>query len=207
MERLARPIALGIALMALAALLTRTGLSMQEDGRGLGPTLWALGRYFTILTNLLVVVGLGAWGLGAHRIGPSLLAALTLAIGIVGVVFHLLLADLQDLQGLPLLVDHVFHTAVPLATALWWLTLAPKHPIPATHPLLWLIWPLAYAVYAILRGLADGIYPYPFLNPEKLGWAGLAQSMAGLLVAFALAGYAMWGLARWLRPGQSAKPS
>jgi hypothetical protein len=65
---------------------------------------------------------------------------------------------------------------------------------------------LVYSIYAVARGLLlDGEYPYGFLDLAELGWAGLAQSMTGFLVAFALSAYLLWGTAKLLSR-QSAKP-
>ena len=70
--------------------------------------MWELMRYFTILTNALVAIFL-AFNLLREPQSASRLAGVTLAIGIVGVVYHLLLANLNDLMGIEILVDHALH--------------------------------------------------------------------------------------------------
>jgi hypothetical protein len=54
--------------------------------------------------------------------------------------------------------------------------------------LVWVACPLVYAVYAIARGLADGTFPYFFLNPDKTGWIGVGAYLIGLGALFYLAG-------------------
>jgi hypothetical protein len=54
--------------------------------------------------------------------------------------------------------------------------------------LVWIICPLAYAVYARIRGLAAGTFPYFFLNPETTGWLGVVAYILGLGAVFYVAG-------------------
>jgi hypothetical protein len=200
-----RSVAITIVALVGLALVLRVYLSMPEHNGIVLATIWDMARYFTILTNALVAIILVAHiAFGGQT--ASRLAGITLAISIVGVVYHLLLAHLQDLSGLELVVDHIFHTIVPLGMFSWWLLFAPKAPLGPLSPITWLVWPLVYSIYAVARGLLlDGEYPYGFLDLAELGWAGLAQSMTGFLVAFALSAYLLWGTAILLGR-QSAKP-
>ena len=78
---------------------------------------------------------------------------------------------------------------------LWWAGFAPKTPLSRLSPIRWILWPVWYAVYAVLRGMMDGQYPYFFLNLDELGWEGLGLSIAQFLVAFLIAGYALYAVA------------
>jgi hypothetical protein len=53
----------------------------------------------------------------------------------------------------------------------------------------WLAYPLAYFAASLTRGALTGIYPYPFLNLELLGYERLALNAVALLVAFAVVGW------------------
>ena len=193
-----RLMAFTIIIIAIAALVVRVQLTAPDYGGDVGLAMWALMRYFTILTNALVALIL-AFHLLHEPQSASRLAGLTLAIGIVGVVYHLLLANLAELEGIEILVDHALHTIVPLMTFLWWAGFAPKKPLSLLSPIRWIVWPAGYAIYAVLRGMMDGKYPYFFLNLEKLGWDGLGISIAQFLVAFLIAGYALYAVALVLR--------
>ncbi len=200
-----RVMAFAIAVIAGTALVLRVQLSMPDHGGDAGLAMWEMMRFFTVLTNAMVALILLFHLLDGAQ-SASRLAGMTLSICIVGVVYHLLLAHLTDLSGLELAVDHAFHTVVPLLTFLWWASFAPKAGLGVLAPLRWLLWPAGYSVYAIARGLyLDGQYPYPFLNLAELGWQGLAESLASFLIAFAIAGYVLWGVAKLLarqsRPG------
>ena len=82
---------------------------------------------------------------------------------------------------------------------LWWAGFAPKNAFIAAvaNPLDTLARRLA--VYAVLRGMMDGQYPYFFLNLDELGWEGLGLSIAQFLVAFLIAGYALYVVAVLLK--------
>ena len=190
-----RSIAIVIVFMVVAAIVTRVYLNLPENNGSVGAALWQMMRYFTILTNALVAILL-ALHIWYRPQSASLLAGTTLAISIVGVVFHLLLSHLVDLEGIEILIDLAFHTFVPLMTFVWWVFFAPKSPLSYVSPLSWLIWPGVYAVYAVARGKIDSEYPYYFLNLGELGWGGLAVSVGQFLLAFLVAGYALYGLAR-----------
>ena len=199
-----RLMAFAIILVVIAAIITRVQISAPDHGGDVGLALWAMMRFFTILTNALVALIL-AFHLLHEPQSASRLAGITLAICLVGVVYHLLLAHLVEFQGIEILVDHAFHTIVPLMMFLWWAAFAPKVPLSFLSPIRWLVWPGLYAVYAVLRGMMDGTYPYYFLNFDELGWEGLGISVGQFLLAFLIAGYVLLGVARLLGR-QSDKP-
>lgn len=200
MSSTARASAALIATLIVVALVIRFSLELEEYGGDAVAALWDMARFFTILTNTLVA-GMMAAAVAGRAPPPVLAGALTLAIAIVGVVYHVLLADLANFTGWSLVSDRLFHYVAPASTVIWWAVFAPKRPLSVTAPLVWLVWPGVYCVYAVARGMVDGTYPYPFLNLGELGWAGLATSVGGLLIAFTIAGYGLWALARLLSRG------
>lgn len=197
---MARGLTGAIALMVAVALILQVGLTMAPEGPTFWQTLWGMARFFTVLTNtaigvvcLLVAVG--------FRPGRQVQAALFLAIAAVAIVYHTLLAHLIDVSGLAAALDALFHTVIPVAYGLYWLCFAPKTGLRAAHVPLWLSFPVAYCLYAVLRGQLDGVYPYPFLDVAARGWGGVALAATGLLLAFWLAGLAIVALAdRLTRP-------
>ena len=125
-------------------------------------------------------------------------AGALLSILMVGVIYHLILARLWASQGLAYWADQGLHTAVPLATLGWWLAFAPKDIRLRDLPF-WLIWPLAYSLYSLIRGAVTGFWPYPFFDLPALGPLRLCVNIAGLVLAFSLLGLEIPGLARLLR--------
>ncbi|MBV7407897.1 Pr6Pr family membrane protein [Maritimibacter sp. DP1N21-5] len=194
MERNARLLATVIALAAWAGLVAQFILAREDYPTALA-ALWRLARFFTILTNLMVAVSFTGMAITGRRPAPGWLAALALWIAIVGVIYHLLLADYGK-TGLDLVADHLVHTAVPLLTVGWWFAYALHLRLPRRLAAYWLGWPLGYLVYALIRGAADGIYPYFFLDVARFGAGQIAVNVAALAFGFWLAGLGMIGVAR-----------
>jgi hypothetical protein len=195
---IARLSALALGFLGLAALRGQFDILTLE---GLGPKLWQLAAFFTILTNALLVVHLLAVAKG-WQISASRAAGLLLSMLMVGAVYHLLLAGLWSPQGKAWWVDQGLHSAMPLGYLLWWLAFAPKTLRWPDLPK-WLIWPASYAAYALIRGGLTGFWAYPFLNADALGWPRVALNCALLLLGFGLVGAAILVLARKFQ----AKPS
>lgn len=194
---LPRLAALAVALAALAALAAQLAVSLGLAG-SLPAALWAMGRFFTILTNCLVLASFGVMAARGRALPAAWLAGLALWIAIVGVVYHLLLAALSDPVGLAWWADQGLHSAVPVLAVLWWVGFAPKPGLGWHHAVLWLGWPLAYSVYALGRGALDGRYPYPFLDVAALGYGGVALNALGMTAGFLAAGLAVVALSRRL---------
>jgi len=65
------------------------------------------------------------------------------------------------------------------------------------HLPLWLIYPLVYFVYALLRGHLLGAYAYPFIDVAMLGYTQVFINAGGILVGFVLIGLLVIGIDRW----------
>lgn len=183
-----------IAGIAWAALGTQFYATFSASG-SLPETIWILLRFFTIITNLLVAIIMTAVAMD-RRVSPFLIGGLTVAIGLVGIVYMTLLRGLVELEGPALIADTLLHYAVPIAMVLYWLCVAPKFGLRRHHPLLWSLYPLAYFGYAIARGSIDGRYPYPFMDVTKLGAAQTILNALGLAAAFVIAGLLMVAFSR-----------
>jgi hypothetical protein len=182
---LVRIAAIAVAFFAAGALALRIYVEMAgPPPRDMSAALWSLARYFTILTNLLVVVVFAAVALRGRWPGAAWPAAVTVWIVAVGAVYHALLAATHHPEGLDALSNVGLHTVVPLGVFGLWLAAAPKASLGYGGPVIWSAWPLGYAIYAFLRGLADGTYPYFFLDPTDIGVAGVAAYIAGLAIFF-----------------------
>ena len=71
----------------------------------------------------------------------------------------------------------------------------------------WLIVPLAYFAYSLLRGAAVHWYPYPFLNPMHPGGYGRVVIYAVVLAVFmGLLALAINAITRWRAPQEQTAP-
>ena len=176
------------AVILQGLLLVRTTLAA---GGSVGGALVVLFGYFTILTNLFVALTAGAAALrpGSWLASASLRGCATTAIVLVGLGYHVLLRELWDPQGWQRLADNLLHYAVPVAALAYWLSFPPRRAaLPARAPLLWAVYPVAYLVYALIRGELLGSYPYPFVDVSELGYARVLANATGLLLAFVAMG-------------------
>src|SRR6201996_830918 len=132
--------------------------------------------YFTIQNNILVALALtlmvlapaSAWGrLFSKR---STLTAIALYITIVCLVYQIILRPQHTFTGLFRLSDEILHSVVPPLFVLFWLLLIPKAGLPWGRAFSWLIYPLCYLVYILIRGAIWGDYPYSFLDRNHISY-------------------------------------
>lgn len=154
--------------------------------------------YFTIESNILVVITLllsavaVAWGKNDKL--DKLRSAATVYIVIVGIGFAVLLAGIEGmtLTAVPW-NNTVLHYIVPLAMVVDFLIDRPGRKLSFRRSLVWLLFPVVYLAYSLVRGGLSGWYPYPFLDPATSGYAVIAVTAAGLLV---LGVVLTWGVTR-----------
>ncbi len=168
-------------------------------------TFWALLRFFTILTNFIVSYVLIMAAIRGHWRSFSLLTGATVWIWLVGTIYHAVLASTHNPTGIAAFTNHIHHTFVPAGTFLIWILAKPRSFIPIKSPFMWLIFPLAYTVYMLLRGQMDGLYPYEFSNPSAIGWKGFFISQAVLLVIFLGLGFLFRFVSNWLHKRSTTK--
>jgi hypothetical protein len=59
------------------------------------------------------------------------------------------------------------------------------------------IYPLVYFAYSLLRGHLLAVYPYPFIDVEKLGYPQVFINAGGLLAGFVVIALLLIALDRW----------
>jgi len=182
--RLTAAVAAIVAWGALALQLVLIVRTMTGDGATVGEAVWRFFGFFTVLTCTLVGAVASAMALrpqSALASAPVRLATAA-SIGLVGLVYSLALRALWSPTGLDAVADHALHDVTPVMFLLAWLV--GRHEGMSWRTALWAMpWPLAYVVYALVRGAADGWYAYWFLNPSKLAPIQLAMCVAVLAAA------------------------
>jgi hypothetical protein len=198
-------------MLLLGAIVAWTGLGLQtavslellgRQGFSAVATLSRMLAYFTILTNLLVA---GYFSLrllapqsaiGQWLAQPALGSGIAMFVTLVCVIVHLILRHLQQLTGLAFIADTILHYVTPILFVIFWIGWVPKRTLAWRHALWWSLYPLAYFVYAMVRGPISEFYPYPFIDVAKLGYATVAVNAVLISVAFVLAGLAVIALDR-----------
>jgi hypothetical protein len=165
--------------------------------------------FFSIEINLLVALVLTIFCARPQAeqflTTPTVTSALVVYIIIVGVVYAVLLRHLWHPHGLQLLADIALHDAVPLLYPIYWLVFLPKGSLRWSDPALWLVFPVLYFLYSMLRGAAFGIYLYPFFDAAQLGFERVTMNGTVLLASFFGLGVIVTAIDHALASGESRR--
>ena len=182
MARFLQIAGLAIGLIGLVLQACITIPASMEAGRSFLGSIVFLFSFFTILTNIgavLVHVSLlspSGYAWFPAFAGSRLRAGVAVAISLVFIVYATVLARLWQPQGLFLLCDVLLHYVTPVLFVLWWLIAGADGSTRWRDISWWMVYPLAYLAYVLLRAPIAGEVPYPFLNVEKNGAASVAIS-------------------------------
>ncbi len=151
--------------------------------------------FFTVQTNLLVCVCffvlLFKTPVSWYRFfnNSSVLTAIAVYITIVGLVYNIVLRSLYHPVGIEFYADNGLHVAVPVLTLFYWALYLPDGKLKWKQAFPWLIFPLVYLLYTLLRGAAFNYYPYPFIDVINLGYAQALINAAFVTMAFLLVSF------------------
>ena len=164
--------------------------------------------YFTIQSNLIGVFAL-VWAF-RRRNAPKTramdlfrgAAAAYLTVTFFVVIFFLSNEDV-DLQVL--WIDAVLHRIFPIIVVLDWIIDPPGTRLRWRDALIWLVYPLVWLGFTLVRGASDGWYPYPFLDPANGGYGSVGLYVIGITIGFLLLSMIYIWLGNWR--SERANPS
>ncbi|QKD04149.1 Pr6Pr family membrane protein [Mesorhizobium loti] len=162
----------------------------MEAGRSLLGSIVFYFSFFTILTNISAVLiytsllssSFYAW-LPAFA-GPRMRGGVAVSITLVFIVYATVLARLWQPQGLFLLCDVLLHYVTPVLFVLWWLVAGADGRTRLRDVSWWVLYPIAYLVYALARAPFAGEVPYPFLDVAKNGATSVALAALSITALF-----------------------
>ncbi|WP_343531729.1 Pr6Pr family membrane protein [Pedobacter sp.] len=131
--------------------------------------------YFTIDSNLLValcstaILLMPQTAFGRFFKKPSVVTAITIYITVVALVYNTVLRFLWMLSGWAIVLNELLHVIVPILFLIYWIYFVPKHQLKWANVWGWLVFPLIYISFVLIRGSYVNFYPYPFLNVTELG--------------------------------------
>jgi hypothetical protein len=167
--------------------------NMSAEGFSPPAIVWRYLGYFTILTNIFVVLIWARAVLVPAREAPRLETAGVVSIAMTGIIYYLLLASRWHPQGLQWLANFTHHAFVPILFVLFWLARS-RGALKWSDAPLFVIWPLAYCAYALTRGAFDGWYAYYFLDPTHVSIAQLVSSITVQSTGFLICALAFVGI-------------
>ena len=203
---------LGIAAVGVAASLGLFDMAFR----------WDFYIYFTNLSNYFCIGIMVAQLVrtikrdsdGLCALSPVLKLASLVAILVTFLIFNFLIAreDGRDPMRNFSAMSIILHIVLPVLYLADWVLFHEKSKMKWFTPIPALFFPAAYIVYVIIHAAIRGfdskllgfvgsnplIYPYFFLNPEKLGVLGVLRWCVILGIAFALLGYLFVALGRLL---------
>lgn len=187
-----------LMILAWFAVIAQLVLIMANSTSGILTTFIRFISFFTILTNTLVAICFTSITLfsDSRFKKPALIAAITVYITVVGIVYNLLLRQVWDPQGMQKVVDELLHTVVPVLCIIYFIVFVPGEKLPWKTALGWLIYPFVYSVYTLIRGAIVTEYPYPFIDVGVLGYNQALINCFFILIGFLLVSFAVIGAGR-----------
>ena len=110
-----------------------------------------------------------------------------------------MLRQLWNPQGAQWVADVLLHSVIPVGYVVYWLLFAPRTGLNWKTAVAWLAYPAVYLVYILARGAVSGLYPYPFVDVNVLGYGGVLARAALFLLVFLGMGLLVVAVARRIR--------
>ena len=158
--------------------------------------------YFTILSNISATVTFAVGGiallLGRRGLPDGVRGAVTCYMTVTGIIYGVVLRPDQAGQ-VAQWIDDVVHLVMPIVVFVDWIAVPPRERQRYSILRYWLLFPVAYVTYSLVRGHFANWYPYPFLDPRGRGYAHVAVECCFIaLVIVAVCLVVVW-LGRQLR--------
>jgi hypothetical protein len=138
----------------------------------------------------------------AESVSPLIQLGVTFIITITFVVYATLLSEINfEIQesamqaSLRALGNILVHYVVPIMTIIDWIFFMPHGKLKFKAAAWWLLYPVVYVIFILIRAFVGGplyvstdgtevFYPYPFANPDIVGWGNMAWILPILFLGF-----------------------
>jgi len=163
--------------VGVVGLVTQFVVSMQNYaalGRDIPGSLGSFFSYYTILTNIVLVLiylsELVGWRWLEVFRKLDVTGAMVANMVLVTTFVHFFLRGLTVLSGLGVFCDIVLHDVTPLIFVVWWLVAVRHGPLLVRRVPIMLLPTFIYFLYIMARGAWVQEYPFPVLNVTRLGY-------------------------------------
>jgi len=150
--------------------------------------------YFTIQSNLIVLIWLTISIIYNNKenkpriLGSIPRGAVTVYITVTFLIFAIILSPGYVPQGLALYTNIVSHYILPVAFIIDWIFTETENKYEWRYAVFWLIYPILYLIYTLVRGAITNFYPYFFLDLNVLSVIELVAYVIGLILLFLILG-------------------
>jgi hypothetical protein len=145
--------------------------------------------FFTVQSNIIVGITCLLLAMDLDRDSAAFRMfrlAGVIDIAITGVVYHVAIASLHELDGKAAVADQIAHTIVPIVGVVGWLVFGPRGLASRTDAVRAMVVPLAWLVFTMVRGpIVDDWYPYEFMEVPDHGYPRVLLNIAIVAVLFA----------------------
>ena len=150
--------------------------------------------YMTIWSNILVAMAFcfplffPSSRLSYYFNKPIVEGGLLVYIFVVMLINHFFLAGIVHFTGMQLVVDRFLHYIIPVLYIVFWIFYGKKGRQDYSNSIHWLIFPLIYIIYILIRGAIIDQYPYPFIDVTELGYAVVLRNSVLIGVVYVIVG-------------------
>lgn len=183
----------GLLVAIIAILMPTRGILSWNDINGEFTTSWAraLNVYCYFTNQSAILVGIVSLMIALKKCRESkifVVAEFTALICtiVAGTVYYLLLAREEHLHGIAAVNNFTVHAIVPVMYAVGWIVFAEHGKTNWNIVKLSLIFPISWAIFALVRGAIIHWYPYPFMDVDFLGYAIALLNMLVVTMFFVL---------------------
>ena len=133
-----------------------------------------------------------------------------LAILLTFIIFNFILAGDREMHLNFMINSVLFHIVLPIMYLIDWILFYEHKKVKWYYPLVSVSFPVIYAIFIFIRAWildfnpeTPYIYPYFFLNLDKLGVVGVIKWIGILSVVFITIGYVIFGLDKILKKNKN----
>ncbi len=151
-------------------------LTLQNSPTENTETIIRFFSYFTVLTNILVVlyftsrISIFKKTYISKLSNKEALTAITAFILVVGLIYQFILRSTWKPTGFQKIIDELLHSVIPLFVLLYWIQFGEKNNLQFKNIKIWLWYPISYLLFIIIRGHFSNFYPYPFVDVTTIGY-------------------------------------
>ena len=159
--------------------------------------------FFTFLT-IKTIMDIKKNGIRSSTVFfPHLKGAVTMTITVTFLIYHFVLTPRFLEAGASYSIlnwqNVLVHYFVPLGAIVDWLFFDKKVSLRWFDPILWLLIPISYFIFVLIRARLGGIieivqsaYPYFFIDVDLLGWLQVVKNAGLLTFGFLILGYVIF---------------